>query len=143
MMKIQLTKHKPSYIAVLLFSLVMSKVAVAAKSADDCQDKSNEEKEYSRCLDRVKDAVDRELQTWVNNHEFILKEFASKTGRKSALKIFNRSQNNFIKYREDTCRWQYLALSPGPKSGPAYKQCYIRLSSSRINELQTFTEIQD
>ncbi|NMP31367.1 DUF1311 domain-containing protein [Thalassotalea sp. M1531] len=118
----------------VLFTSFIS-VSSHAKSVEDCDTKQTDNIEYSRCLDGVKESIDRELQTWVNNQVFILEEFALQTGRKSALNMFKRSQSNFIKYRENNCRWQYLALSPGTGAGPAYKKCYIKLSQNRIEEL--------
>lgn len=100
-----------------------------------CEKNGKSMVEISQCLDKVINTVDRELQTWINNQIFILEEFESTTGRKSALSMFKRAQRNFITYRENNCRWQYLALSPGTGAGPAYKKCYILLSKSRIKEL--------
>lgn len=116
-------------------SIAFANTAYAAKTIENCDLKQTENIEYSRCLDGVKEAIDRELQTWVNNQVFQLEELALKTGRKSALKMFKRSQSNFIKYRENNCRWQYLSLSPNDSAGPAYKKCYIRASKARIDEL--------
>lgn len=109
--------------------------ASAAKSLEDCDNNRTTNVAYSQCLDIVKEVVDRELQTWVNNQTFILEEIALITGRRSALSMFERSQSNFITFRENNCRWQYLAISPGTGAGAAYKKCYIFLSKSRINEL--------
>lgn len=89
----------------------------------------------SRCLDGVISNVDRELQTWVNLHTFNLEERSLVNGRHSALKMFKRSQSNFITYRENDCRWQYLAISPKKGADIAYKKCYISLSKSRIDAL--------
>ena len=83
----------------------------------------------------MKDVIDRELQTWVNNHTFNLEEKALITGRYSPLKMFKRSQSNFITFRENDCRWQYLIVSPKKGAANAYKKCYILLSQSRITEL--------
>ncbi|PCI63626.1 MAG: hypothetical protein COB35_00175 [Gammaproteobacteria bacterium] len=89
----------------------------------------------SQCLDIVVENIDRELQTWVNNQTFALEELAIKTGRGSALSLFKRSQSAFIKYREDNCRWQYLAVSAGHTATIVYKKCYIMLAKNRIKEL--------
>jgi len=91
--------------------------------------------EVSTCLDDVKRLTDRELQTWVNNHTFNLEEKALLNGRYSALKMFKRSQRDFVTFRDNDCRWQYLATSPNKGANIAYKTCYILLSQSRINEL--------
>jgi uncharacterized protein YecT (DUF1311 family) len=91
----------------------------------------------SQCFDIIIESTDRELQTWVNNQTFNLEELAIKTGRQSALTMFKRSQSDFIKYRENNCRWQYLAISPDIHAGNSYKKCYIMLSRDRIKELRT------
>lgn len=107
------------------------------KSIENCEKKSKSVVELSQCLDEVVDAIDKELQTWINNQTFILDELVSSTGRKSVLSMFKRSERNFISYRENNCRWQYLAISPASGAGAAYKKCYILLSQNRINELSS------
>jgi len=126
-------------IATLYFTLVASP-ANAAKSIKACQIQTAEQissASMSRCLDGVISDVDRELQTWVNLHTFNLEEKALVNGRYSALKMFKRSQSNFITYRENDCRWQYLAISPSRGADLAYKKCYVMLSKSRITALST------
>jgi len=118
-----------------LVNLVGTPMSFAAKTIKSCEDKLANDIVYSQCLDTVKNAVDKELQTWVNNQVFILEEMALVTGRTSPLSMFKRSQSNFITFRENNCRWQYLAKSPSKDSGPAYKRCYISVSKTRINEL--------
>lgn len=115
--------------------------AYAAKTIKHCEDKQASNIAFSQCLDAVKDVVDRELQTWINNQVFLLEEVELATGRSSALVMFKRSQSNFITFRENNCRWQYLALSPGTGAGPAYKKCYINTSNSRIKELSLLNQV--
>ncbi|GAW95282.1 MULTISPECIES: lysozyme inhibitor LprI family protein [Colwellia] len=122
----------------LLYPLLMMNPAYAVKSISVCQQQTAEQLSsaaMSRCLDGVISSVDRELQTWVNLHTFNLEEKALVNGRYSALKMFKRSQSNFITYRENDCRWQYLAISPEKGANIAYKTCYVLLSKSRISTL--------
>lgn len=119
----------------LLMLTGISNTALAGKTLAQCGKIKANNLEYSQCLDNVKEHVDRELQTWINNQVFQLEERALVTGRRSALSMFKRSQDNFITFRENNCRWQYLALSPGKEAAPAYKKCYILVSKSRIEEL--------
>ena len=126
---------KKTVLAISIIMSIFTAPPTLSKSINQCEEKQSDNIEYSRCLDGVKDKVDRELQTWVNNQVFILEELAMQTGRKSALNMFKRSHNDFIKYRENNCRWQYLAISPGTGAGSAYKRCYINLSKTRIAEL--------
>jgi uncharacterized protein YecT (DUF1311 family) len=118
------------------FALMPNNVlANTQKTIAQC-DKEKNIAQQSQCLDIVVDAIDRKLQTWVNNQTFILEEFAIKNGRNSALTLFKRSQSTFIQYREDNCRWQYLAVSNTQHASLAYKKCYVMLSKNRIKELQ-------
>jgi len=122
----------------LLCPLLMVKSANAAKNIEECRKQTAEQissASMSRCLDGVISYIDRELQTWVNLHSFNLEEKALVNGRYSALKMFKRSQSNFITFRENECRWQYLAISPGTGASLAYKTCYVLLSESRISSL--------
>lgn len=131
---------KTCLVSLLLTSLFIVNTAQAAKSIEICE-KENigklSESSMSRCLDSVIAHIDRDLQTWVNLHTFNLEEKALVNGRYSALKMFKRSQSNFITYRENDCRWQYLAVSPERGADLAYKVCYVLLSQSRIDSLST------
>jgi len=134
----KMTRHKILFVSAFLSPLLMFNAAHAAKDIETCQ-KLNADQlstaSMSRCLDGVISYVDRELQTWVNLHTFNLEEKALVNGRYSALKMFKRSQSNFITYRENDCRWQYLAVSPEVGADLAYKSCYVMLSQSRITAL--------
>ncbi|WP_077342422.1 lysozyme inhibitor LprI family protein [Pseudocolwellia agarivorans] len=100
-----------------------------------CLSKETNNSKYSQCLDTVKIKIDRELETWVNNQLFILEEIARTTGRKSAYDMFKRSQKNFVTFRDNNCKWQFLAELPSNVSAPTYKECYILTSRDRIKEL--------
>ena len=109
----------------------------AQKTLSDCEKTEQTTDKRSRCLDEVKKSLDRELQTWVNNHVFNMEEKALVTGRYSALKMFKRAQSNFITFRGNDCRWQYLAISPEKGADMAYKKCYIIVTQARIKELSS------
>ncbi|WP_448568511.1 lysozyme inhibitor LprI family protein [Thalassotalea ganghwensis] len=127
-----------------LFLLIHTSQVLAepatVKSVTNCERKFSDVKALSRCLDQVKESVDRILQTWINNQIFVLEEFALKTGRKASLEMFKRSQRNFITYRENNCRWQYLHISPDINAAAAYKKCYINVTQNRINELSDINQ---
>jgi uncharacterized protein YecT (DUF1311 family) len=120
---------------VLISQLLFINSAYALQILDKCENKDSTNEEISRCLDVIKNTTDRELQTWVNNHLFNLEEKALVDGRYSALKMFKRSQSNFVTFRDNDCRWQYLLISPEKGADIAYKKCYIVLSQFRIKEL--------
>ncbi len=125
---------KKSITLALLINLMLLSPAKANKVTEECFKRTTEESR-SRCLDQQIKSLDRELKTWVNHHEFNLEEKALSNGRDAALNMFKRSQNSFISFRENNCRWRYLTISPSKGASLAYKQCYIYLSQSRITEL--------
>ncbi|MDX2368490.1 MAG: DUF1311 domain-containing protein [Colwellia sp.] len=123
-------------LTVLIVSqFLLSAPSYALKTIDKCEKAEQTTEQVSRCLDGVKEVIDRELQIWVNNHTFNLEEKALITGRNSVLKMFKRSQSNFITFRDNDCRWQYLVIYPEKGADNAYKKCYILLSKYRIKEL--------
>lgn len=130
------------FIVMALFTLSTTSHAQLSKdkTIDSCKKKTKSQIDYSICLDEVKLSKDRELTTWVNNQVFILAEIAKSTGRTSTLKIFKRSQTDFEKYREDNCRWQFIAYGQDNKAIPVYKECYIKLTNQRIEELASLNK---
>jgi len=134
-------RNKMLIASTLLCPLLMINPVHAAKNIEECQQQNAEKissAPMSRCLDDVITFVDRELETWVNLHTFNLEEKALTNGRYSALHMFKRSQNNFITFRENDCRWQYLVISPERGADLAYKTCYVQLSQNRITALSEF-----
>ncbi len=121
--------------AFILAPLLFSTPADAKQTLAECEKVEQGTGKLSHCLDRVKEALDRELQTWVNHHVFNMEEKALITGRYSAMKMFRRSQSDFITFRDNDCRWQYLTISPSKGAGIAYKKCYIVVTQARIKEL--------
>lgn len=120
---------------VLTSFLLLSYPAMAKDTIESCEKDMTTTAEVSRCLDGVKEKKERELQTWVNNQTFILEALAANNGRHAALNMFKRSQRNFISYRENNCRWQYLVVAPDASAAGAYKKCFITLTQYRIEEL--------
>lgn len=51
--------------SLLLAQTVVLPTAKAAKTIKGCEDGRTTNVAFSQCLDSVKDAVDRELQTWI------------------------------------------------------------------------------
>ena len=134
-------KKKIILSGLLLIQLIVPPSALAFKSIKYCENSKTTDIALLQCLDYVKDAVDRELRTWVANQTFILEEVELVTGRSSALIMFKRSQSDFITFRENNCRWQYLSISPRVGAVPAYKKCYIKTSQDRIKELSLINNI--
>ncbi|MBA6391342.1 DUF1311 domain-containing protein [Colwellia sp. BRX10-3] len=120
---------------ILASFLLFSSAVMAKNTVEVCETTMDTTAEVSRCLDGIKEKKDRELQTWVNNQVFILEESAANNGRRTSLDMFKRSQRNFISYRENNCRWQYLLIAPNAGAPVAYKKCYITLTQYRIEEL--------
>ena len=105
---------------------LLSILSADALAASSCAERRQFQIEYSRCLDQELEKIERELQTWENNHLFRLQEMERSTGRGDPLRVFQRSRETFKKFSQDHCRWQYLALIPDSQAGAGvYKECMI------------------
>jgi len=111
---------------------------MAKNTIERCQANIATVAQVSHCLDSIKKNKDRELQTWVNNQTFTLQELANNRGQSASLNMFKSSQRNFIRYREDNCRWQYLILATDAGAAVAYKKCYNTLTQYRSNSLTRY-----
>ena len=131
-------KNKAKYL--IASCLLLSSNAMAKNTLGSCEAKMTTPVDVSRCLDGIKVKKDRELQTWVNNQTFILEGLSRNSGRSAVLDMFKRSQRNFIDYRENNCRWQYLVISPDANAAIAFKKCYITITQYRIDELTKLGE---
>ena len=134
-----MTKKILAISAILLAQQFITFPSHAQKTIKQCESIKAEFKKQLLCLTSIKESVERELQTWVNNHVFNLEDKASKNNNNAPLKMFKRSHDKFITFRQNNCRWQYLAVSPEKGAGIAYKKCYILLTQSRINELDAIS----
>jgi len=95
---------------------------------------------YGKCLDQTIESLDRTLSTWIENQTFKLEAIVHSTGRKTVLKLFKKSQVDFVAFRKNDCRWKYLFISPDKGAVSAYKTCYISLSQNRIDQLEAFNK---
>mgnify|MGYP005988636421 FL=1 len=118
----------------------MAKPSPTMGPIEMCEKKMKILSKISACLDIEKRNKDQELETWITNQTLILKELATNTGRSSAYNMFERSQRNFVKYRENNCRWQFLAITFNTSAAIAYKKCYIRLTQYRIDEFMKINQ---
>ncbi len=130
-----MTKKTLTLSAFILAQLLFSIPVYAQKTLAECEKIEKKNKQLSRCLDEVKETLNRELQTWLNHHIFNMEDKSLVSGRHSAIKMFKLSQKNFITFRDNDCRWQYLAIYPRKDAGMAYKKCYIVVTQARIKEL--------
>ncbi len=116
----------------LICCLMVNFPIQAAKTVAQCEKIKNNVIKTSRCFDTVKAATERELKIWVNNYTLNLGHSPENLPN---LRMFKRSQNNFITFRENDCRWQYLSSKEHVRADIIYKKCYISLSQQRIKEL--------
>jgi uncharacterized protein YecT (DUF1311 family) len=106
----------------------------------NCESIKKNNSEYGKCLDQAIDAIDRTLSIWIENQTFALEAIVRATGRKTVQKLFKKSHQDFISYRKNDCRWQYLVISPDANAAAAYKTCYISLSQKRVDQLKAFNK---
>lgn len=130
-----MTKKILAISAILLAQQFITFPSHAQKTIKQCESIKAEFKKQLLCLTSIKESVERELQTWVNNHVFNLEDKASKNNNNAPLKMFKRSHDNFITFRQNNCRWQYLAIFPDKKANAVFKKCFILTTQDRIKQL--------
>jgi len=120
----------------ILFLLVLTASVPVAAEQTDCQSQRQFSIAYSRCLDQQLENLQRELQTWENNHVLQLEDIATKSGRKEPLLNFRKSRKSFKTYSTEHCRWQYLAMVPDSQAAATlYKECMLELMQGQIDLL--------
>ncbi|MBU2926497.1 lysozyme inhibitor LprI family protein [Colwellia sp. 4_MG-2023] len=128
--------NKRTISSVLIFTYqLLSAPVYAHDPLDACLEVEQTAKSQSLCLDNLKEVVERELQTWINTHILNLEEKITATWRPAALKLFRRSESDFVAFREHECRWQYFATPPEKSATLTYKRCYILITQNRIDQL--------
>ncbi|WP_159819910.1 lysozyme inhibitor LprI family protein [Colwellia sp. 20A7] len=128
-------KNKQISSALLITHLLLSDPVYAHNALDECKKVEQTPKSQLHCLDRLKLALEHELQTSINTHVLNLEEKITPTWRPAALKLFRRSESDFLSFREHECRWQYFATPPEQSAKITYKQCYILITQNRIDQL--------
>lgn len=102
-----------------------------------CQTKFDDKVNYSACLDSVLVKKQRELSTWNKSMNFKLQEVAELNGRKDAITLFSSSQQEFERFKNKNCKWQYLTLLPDTHiAANMTKECEIYMTIQRTNELK-------
>lgn len=119
--------------------LVLANVSSSVKADfnDGCDNDKSTNPRYIRCLENKITEQKNIAQTWRNKIEFDLKKKQSETGNVQLLKVFERAEQEFIKYVEDSCRWRYLNLLPDTIAATiTYKRCELQLNQQRVDGLK-------
>lgn len=131
-----MTKSLP-FLLFAVIAMLGSAKSLASEGLTDCASSRESAVGYLRCLDRRIERLNNDITLWGNNKIFELEGVSKLTGRTDALSLFKKAQKSFHKYRENNCRWQYLLLLPDITAGAiSYKECFIKMSETRVAELK-------
>lgn len=64
------------------------------------------------------------------------RELAQATGRRKSVKSLERAQRQFLAYRKAQCQYLLDALDAGTGAGDAQRDCMVRLTRQRVEELR-------
>lgn len=104
---------------------------------DGCQNEKSTNPRYIRCLENKIAEQERITETYVNKITINLEKKQSETGNVQLLRVFKRSEQEFAKYLEDSCRWRYLNLLPDTIAAAiTYKRCELQLRQFHIEALK-------
>ncbi len=93
------------------------------------------------CLDSMLKQINLRLNTALRLAQERV-ERLQREGRRSVQNSFVNSQRQFNAYRDANCAWQAIAVAPA-SSGAFIKECQIRLSHAREQELLAFAQGND
>ena len=123
-------------------SIVCATLAIIGSASvsafdDGCHDEKTTNPRYIRCLENKIAAQARITATYVNKITLDLEKKQSETGNVQLLRVFKRSEQEFDKYLEDSCRWRYLNLLPDTIAAAiTYKRCELQLRQFHIEALK-------
>ncbi|MBE0362326.1 hypothetical protein PULV_a2934 [Pseudoalteromonas ulvae UL12] len=104
---------------------------------DGCQDEKSTNPRYIRCLENKIAEQKRTTETYVNKISLNLEKKQTETGNVQLLRVFKRSEQEFDKYLEDSCRWRYLNLLPDTIAAAiTYKRCELQLRQFHAETLK-------
>ena len=110
--------------------------ALVPSDLPGCYDNAANRIEVGQCLDRNLVTVRAELSDAVKAMHWQMKKLDEATARQLATNAFDGSQEAFDRYRESDCGWLAAKMSSGTGSGDVARDCMIRMTRTRTEELR-------
>jgi len=111
--------------------------AETSSALADCYAASGNRIEVSHCLEEAFRSSDARLSEAAHEMESAMQELGSATGRAEAAAAFEASQRAFFEFRERNCEWLAAQTSPGTGSGDVRRDCLVRMTRARTDELRS------
>jgi heat shock protein HslJ len=121
----------------LLLGDAVARAAAPPSALAECYAGSANRIVVGQCLERRFDEVSAELATAVSAVRERMLKLDAATGRKLATGTFDRSQQAFVDFREDNCVWLATQVGAGTGSGDLERDCQIRMTRARTDELRS------
>jgi heat shock protein HslJ/uncharacterized protein YecT (DUF1311 family) len=90
-----------------------------------------------QCLDFKFAAAGTELAKAVSATHERMARLDAASGRQLAISAFDRSERAFVAFRRDNCAWLAAQLGAGTGSGDVERDCAIRMTRARTDELRS------
>ncbi len=114
-----------------------AQAAEAPSALTECYASSPNRVAVGQCLDRKLDEASAEMGSVVSAVREQMIKLDAATGRPLATGAFDRSQQAFVDYREDNCVWLAAQVGAGTGSGDVERDCRIRMTRARTEELRS------
>jgi heat shock protein HslJ/uncharacterized protein YecT (DUF1311 family) len=114
-----------------------ARAAAPPSALAECYASSANRIVVGQCLDRKFDEASAELATVVSAVRERMLQLDATGGRKLATGTFDRSQQAFVDFREDNCVWLAAQVGAGTGSGDVERDCQIRMTRARTDELRS------
>lgn len=114
--------------------------APAKTPLETCYDKAGDKGRAAvgPCLEAMQKEAAAEMAAALAARKKDAQQLAKATGRRKAVKSLDAAQKQFVAYRRAQCRYVMDAMDAGTGSGDAQRDCMVRLTRQRTEELRAY-----
>lgn len=114
--------------------------ALAKTPLETCYEKAGDKGRTAvgPCLDAMLKDASAEMAAALAARRKDAQQLVKATGRKKSVKSLDTTQKQFVAYRRAQCRYVADAMDAGTGAGDAQRDCMVRLTRQRTEELRGY-----
>jgi heat shock protein HslJ/uncharacterized protein YecT (DUF1311 family) len=133
------TRFVPLAAAFALLAVAPASTLLAQSAIEECRQDNAEHPTLVSYLDKRLKQANLQLNATLKNAQERIEQL-EKDNRRAAMASFIDSQRKFNAYRDSNCTWHAVQAEPGNRGEEFVKDCQIRATLQREQELAAFAE---
>jgi heat shock protein HslJ/uncharacterized protein YecT (DUF1311 family) len=129
----------PLAVALALLAAPPAPIALAQSAIEECRQDNAEHPALIGCLDKRLKQANLQLNATLKSAQERIEQL-EKDNRRAAMASFIDSQRKFNAYRDSNCTWHAVQAEPGNRGEEFVKDCQIRATLQREQDLAAFAE---